>query len=87
MKIKENFMLRELAGVFVVVPVSTATKDFNGMINLNEPGAFLWKCLQEDLTKEELINKLMNEYTVDEATASKDVDNFVEILKSNNLLQ
>ena len=42
MKVKEDFLLREVAGCYVVVPVGKATVDFNGMLNLNDTGAFLW---------------------------------------------
>ena len=43
MKIKQGFMLREVAGNYVVVAVGEASKKFNGVINLNESGAFIWK--------------------------------------------
>lgn len=43
MKIKEDFVLRKVADSYVVVPVNKLTLDFNGIINLNETGAFLLK--------------------------------------------
>ena len=43
MKIKENYMLRKVADCYVVVPIGEAVAEFNGMINLNEVGAFLWR--------------------------------------------
>ena len=43
MKIKEDYLLRKVAECYVVVPVGKATVDFNGMMNLNETGAFLWE--------------------------------------------
>lgn len=46
MKIKPDFLLRKVAENYVVVPVGTAMVDFNGMINLNETGAFLWEKLE-----------------------------------------
>ena len=36
MKIKEGYILRNVAGSFVVVPVGNATLEYNGMMNLNE---------------------------------------------------
>ena len=42
MKIKEGFILREVAGNYIVVAVGSAVKQFNGVITLNETGAFLW---------------------------------------------
>ena len=45
MKIKDNFILRKVADSYVVVPVGKLTLDFNGIINLNETGAFLFELL------------------------------------------
>ena len=43
MKIKKGFVLRVVGGEHVVVPVGEMSKQFHGMINLNETGAFLWR--------------------------------------------
>ena len=43
MKIKSDFLLKKVADSYVVVPVGKATVSFNGMITLNETGAFLWE--------------------------------------------
>ena len=40
MKIREGFILREVAGVFAAVPVEGESRQFHGMIQLNETGAF-----------------------------------------------
>ena len=42
-KLKNGFLLREIAGENVVVPVDEARELFRGMIQLNGVGAFLWK--------------------------------------------
>ena len=54
-KIKDNFMLREVAGSYAVVPVGNASTSFKGMISLNETGAFLWRHLAKGITKEDLV--------------------------------
>ena len=87
MKIKEGFMLRDIAGNFVVVPVGKASKDFNGVINLNPTGAFLWKKLITGATTEELINNLMEEYEVNIDVATLDTNTFIENLKEASLLE
>ena len=69
MIIKQGFMLREVAGNFVVVAIGEASKKFNGVINLNESGAFLWKQLTKEVTKEQLLEALLNEYDVSEEIA------------------
>ena len=56
MKIKDGFILREVAGNYIVVAVGSAVKTFNGVINLNQTGAFLWELLQKGAEKEDLVN-------------------------------
>ncbi len=87
MKIKENFMLRKVADCFVVVPVGAAVADFNGMINLNEAGAFLWQALESETTIDAVVAAMLAQYEVDEATAKKDVENFVAHLREADLLE
>ena len=87
MKIKEDILLRKVADCYVVVPVGKATVDFNGMMNLNETGAFLWEKLENDTTKEELLKAMLDEYEVTEDIAKKDIDNFITKLKDGNLLE
>ncbi len=86
MKIKKNFILKEIAGTYLVVAVGEAIKTFNSMINLNETGAFLWKKLEKDVSEQELVDALIAEYDVDVAIAQKDVALFVQRLKEANLL-
>lgn len=86
MKIKSGFMLKEVAGTNIVVPVGKGSIDFNAMITLNESGAFLWELLEEEHTVEELVTALTAEYDVDKATAEADINKFIETIKSAGLL-
>lgn len=86
MKIKDGFILREVAGSFIVVAVGEAVKNFHGIINLNETGAFLWKILESGASKEDLIKALLAEYDVDEKTAVSDVNGFIEKLQEAKLV-
>lgn len=86
MKIKDGFVLKKIAGSYVVVPVRTRAVDFSGIIKLTETGAFLWKLLEKGADREELISSLLSEYEVDEATAAADVDRFVDKLGEADLL-
>jgi len=86
MKIKENYMLRKVADCYVVVPIGAAVSEFNGMINLNEVGAFLWRQLESDTTFEAVLAAMLEEYEVDEAIAKADLEKFVGELKEANLI-
>lgn len=87
MKIKEGFLLRNVAGNHVVVPIGQATLDFNGMMSLNETGAFLFSKLIEGTTRETLIEDVMTEYGIDEELAQKDVDNFIKKVEGEDLFE
>ena len=86
MKIKDGFTLRNIAGSDIVVPVGNASKTFNGMITLNDSGAFLWSALQKDTTIDEVVAKLTGEYEVSTEQATADVQKFVAMLRENNLI-
>ena len=75
-----DFLLRQVAGKQVVVPVGRAAGNFPGMLTLNETGVFLWECLEEEQTIQSLAQALCEHYEVDAATATEDVERFVKAL-------
>lgn len=87
MKIKEGFMLRNVADNYVVVPMGKEAADFNGMITLNETGAFMWKCLEKGCTKEELVAKVLEEYEAEEEQVIQSVERFVKEIEENGFAE
>lgn len=86
MKIKKGFMLRSVGGRNIVVAVGNAAAEFNGMITLNDSGAFLWKRLSKGSTYDELVLAMLAEYDVSEETAKKDIDVFLENVRKAGLI-
>lgn len=86
MKLKENFVLRQVAGSYVVVAVGAASVDFNGMLTLNDSGALLWRTLEGGADRAALLAALTSEYDVDEAQAARDLDEFLRSLRSAGCL-
>jgi hypothetical protein len=86
MKIKPGFKLRSVAGQNIVVPIGDAAIDFNGMISLNESGAFLFKALLEDTTEDKLAAALLDEYDVSLDCAKEDVAAFLNKMREAKLL-
>ena len=87
MKIKSDFILRKVADSYVVVPVGKLTLDFNGIINLNETGAFLFELLQKGAEREDLIEKILEEYEVSPEKAASDIDIFIQKVKEADVLE
>ena len=86
MKIKEGFLLREVAGQTVVLPVG-GDLDLNMMITLNGTGAFLWERLLSETDEAALVDALLQEYDVDEVTARNSVAAFVKKLNDNGFIE
>ena len=88
MKIKSGFVLEKVGGAYLAVAVGSRTKDFNGLVRMNGTGAFLWGLLAErDMTKEELLSKVLSEYEVGEAQAMADIEAFENKLRENGILE
>lgn len=85
MKIKDGFILRQIAGKTVALPTD-GDIDLNTMITLNETGAFLWERLTTETDEDALVAALLAEYDVDEDTARGSVQRFVGKLQANGFL-
>lgn len=75
-----SYLLREVAGSSVLVPVGEATRDFPGMITVNATSAYLWECLATQQTKESLVAALLARYDVTQQQAAEDVEKFLKTL-------
>lgn len=86
MKIKSGYMLNKLGNQFVVVAVGDRSKEFQGMIKLNESASFLWKQLEAGLQHDQLVASFQAEYGVDEELAKRDVEAFLATLSQQGIL-
>ena len=80
MRIKEGFIMKKLGSGFVVVTVGQASTEFNGAIRMNGTGAFLWQSILDGAdTRDKLVEAMLARYEdLDEATAARDLDGFLE---------
>ena len=81
MKRNSVFLMRQVAGRYVLAPVGETVKTFSGMITMNSTGKFLWDLLEQDQTVESLAQALVNTYEVDIEKATEDVIKYLEPLK------
>ena len=80
MKINKEYVLREIAGDYIIIPVGKTVLEFNGLITVNEVGVFLWNMLQEEITMDDLVKAVLSEYDVEEAVARADIQEFLDKL-------
>lgn len=87
MKIMNGYMLKNFRGESIAVPNGLYNMSMKRLIRLNPTAAYLWKRMESDCTRQELISGLVNEFDVDEERAAKDIDLFVNSLRDNNMLE
>ena len=87
MKIREGFILREVAGTFVIISAGDDNLDFKGVITVNEVGALIWRGVEAGIGKEEIVEKIVSEYDVAKDIASADCDEFLAQLISKNIIE
>ena len=86
LKLDKEYVLRQIGDDYVIVPVGKAALDFNGMITVNDTGAFLWEQLVKGTSKEGLLQTLLETYEVIQEEAERDIDEFLDVLYKNNIL-
>ena len=88
MRIKPNFELRDICNQKVIIAQGLENIDFNKIIALNESSAYLWQqIVDKSFTEADLVKLLCETYEVDEATATKDIKNFIKTLRELNLIE
>ena len=87
MKVKSGFKLLKVGDKNQDMEVDERAEKFNGMVRLNSTGAFLWEKIEKGSEKEELVSALLAQYGIDEETARKDLDGFLNILIENGILE
>lgn len=87
MKIKSGFVLREIADQYMAVAVGERAREMRDMLGMNETAAFLWKLMQEECSEDKLVQKLLDEYEIEEADAKQTIQEFCELLHTEGVLE
>jgi len=86
MRVDQNFVLRKIRDAYIIVPLGEAIKKANGIMVLNETGAYIFEALREEKDMEELVSCIMKEYDVPLDVAKSDASDFLEELKTYGIL-
>ena len=87
MKTKGEYVLREIGGDFILVPIGTTAMNMNGLITVDEVGVLIWKGLDSGKSEKEILEEILNEYEVSEDVARADLREFLEKLKKAGLAE
>ena len=86
MKLKYNFVVREVGGKQMAVAVGNGSEQFNGLIKLNDTGKTIFEALADDTDVEAIVDRVCEEYDVSREDASVSVSEFVAKLRASGLI-
>lgn len=86
-KVRKDFIMREVMGEYLVVPVGKAAGELHGIITINDTGAAIWRALQKGATLDQLAEAIVEEFDIDIETARADAEEYIKLLDSHNILE
>ena len=88
MKFKKEFILREIVGEFILVPINKSTSKFDGLITTNEVGKFIWENYESSKDEEILKSKDMERILSqeEEKEAKEDLEEFLDKLRQVDII-
>ena len=86
MRISDQYMLRQVADEYLVIPVGAAALKVKGLIGLSESGSLLYRRLQTGCSEQELVDALLAEYDIDPETARGDTAEFLDQMRRMGIL-
>ena len=61
-RVNSDYLLREIAGEYAIIPVGTACQISNAVMVPNDTAAFLWNAFQQPRTISEVVAQALEEY-------------------------
>lgn len=87
MKRNAQFILSDVAGSHLLVPIGKLTADFNGVVSLNGMAVVMWNLLESDTTPEALLAAVLTEYDVPAEQAGAEIADFLNQLRKLGCLE
>jgi hypothetical protein len=84
MKLKEGFVTHEMGDQQIMVGIGST--NFSGMVRSNPTAGFIVECLKTPVTRDEIIEKMLEKYDVTRDVVAADVDKILNKLRSINAL-
>ncbi len=87
MKIKEGYVIRKVMGNHMVIATGEASKNFHGMVKLNDTAAEIWKYIAEGKSEDEIFASMLEKYEVDEDKLRDDISSTVKTLLKQGFIE
>jgi hypothetical protein len=87
MKRKADFIMQNVGGENLLVPLGAQVMDMNGIITLNDTAAYVWELLAQERSLDELTAAVAERFDVTPERACADVQTFVDEIAQLGLLK
>lgn len=77
-RINPDFILREIAGEYTIIPIGGDNVFSNAVMAPNGTAVFLWEAFQQPSTIQDVVVEAMQKYDVTEEQIYKSISNFVK---------
>lgn len=77
-RINPDFILREIAGEYTIIPTGGNNVFSNAVMAPNETAVFLWEAFQQPSTIQDVVVEAMQKYDATEEQIYKSISNFVK---------
>ena len=83
---KSGYSLRQVLDAYLILGAGKEAYAPRCIMSMNESGAFLWHLLENGAEKDELVQRMTQEYDVPADTAAADVEKFLAQLREKALI-
>lgn len=86
MEIKKRVVMRTVAGETMLIPVGDTTGEYNGLFTLSPTAAAAFSAFQSGGDEKDALRAILDEYEIDEETAKKDIEEFIQTLREFGII-
>lgn len=87
MKLKGEFVLRQIADDILAIPVGATALSLKGMIILNPVSKVIWSCLEQETDPDAICKAVTDRFEVSSEEARQDISEFLDRLRQTDLLE
>lgn len=85
--LKGSYVLRQIAGEYLAVPISNAAGDDANIVILNPVSQIIWGKLENGATFDEILDIVITEFDISKEEATADIKEFLDGLEQAGLLK
>jgi hypothetical protein len=87
MKLRGEFVLRQIADDILAIPVGAMALELSGMVILNPVSKVIWQCLERETDLQTICKAVTDRFEVTPEEARQDAEAFLCQLRGAGLLQ